>query len=71
MADIKQAAAWLESGRKVRRRAWHPEVRSLVLEDDDMADEEWTEIVPCEPIAPGYTGNWAIGDLTADDWELA
>ncbi len=71
MADIKQAAKWIQEGKDARRRAWHPNVPAWTLEDDAMTDEEWTSItqrhdgkhnMKCDLLC--------IGDLLADDWEL-
>jgi len=70
MADIKQAAEWMQGGATVRRKAWHPDCPSWWLEDDAQVDEEWTAIVAKEP-KPNYPDLLCVGDLLADDWEIA
>jgi hypothetical protein len=57
MADIKQAAKWMQEGKKVRRSTWEagychaPHVK--VIDEDDKKT------------------SFFVNELLADDWEIA
>lgn len=63
MADIKQAAKWMQEGKRVRRPSW-PRYEYLEANGDDRPVMYWRRFkesarVPC------------LRDLLADDWEIA
>ena len=64
MADIKQAAKWMQEGKRVRRKGWLEEELYLYLPEGD--DEAWAEHPSYH-----YTADYTMQDLLADDWEIA
>ena len=36
MADGKQAAKWMEQGKQVLLKSWHPDVPNIAVEDDAL-----------------------------------
>ena len=58
MADIKQAAKWMDEGKRVKRREW-----KAVYEAQDAIymPVKWDQ----------HDAPFSIQDLLADDWEIA
>ena len=64
MADVKQAARWLASGKKVRRSIWsNPEYLLVIdgMEKSSVICVEGNEFEPCAA--------FNVSDLIATDWE--
>lgn len=67
MADIKQAAKWMQEGRKVRRST-----RSFIWQDWKGRKRPYA--VRLIRRADGiniHAANFGIEDILADDWEIA
>jgi hypothetical protein len=67
MADIKQAAKWLEEGKQVRRSTWLHNSRIGRTGKSPLLSLFWDDgSVQC-------VGQFllAISDLTTEDWEIA
>lgn len=65
MADIQQAAKWMNEGKRVRRKGWFVYVKHLRKTNSSIG---W--------YAPGKRGrfrDWMLStyDLLATDWEIA
>jgi hypothetical protein len=68
MADIKQAAKWMEQGKKVRRKGWRNPKAGYFLADSEGSIFAYGAATEYE-LAP-----WKITQLVtllADDWEIA
>ena len=63
MADIKQAAKWLREGKTVRRTANNYELYAHNGREDSIVFHERNQAVD--------TAVFLIGDLLAEDWEIA
>lgn len=60
MADIKQAAQWMNEGKKVRRKGWA----------DGVYYHAPFKIKVHNPSRPDENGYFWPCDLLADDWEI-
>lgn len=63
MADIKQAAKWLEAGKKITRKNQMPEQDFLVLDKDDF-------IIYVSPGLEDAPPEFELTDFFSDDWEI-
>jgi hypothetical protein len=64
MADIKQAAKWLQQGKKVRRSSWgFADFCLITVEIDDGTNH-------IEPFDEIWTMHWEPEDFLAEDWEI-
>ena len=70
MADIKQAAKWMNEGKRVRRPRWILTTMGLRKDGIDHAERLWllSTLVPSDPPTEYVP---YITDLLADDWEIA
>jgi hypothetical protein len=60
MADIKQAAKWMQDGKRVRRTLWgNSESIGPQSYRQDVVDQD------------GERTRFLVDDLLADDWQLA
>jgi hypothetical protein len=71
MADIKQAAKWLQEGKNVRRSSWTEYEWTGMLDGDDEDDPEArVALFYCETGQELVSAMFA-SDLLAEDWEIA
>lgn len=76
MADIKQAAKWMQEGKRVRRN--HPtwKGKATGFEDVPQAHKKFTTFIECDDKKrifgdAGVPISLMIDSLLADDWEIA
>lgn len=67
MADIKQAAKWMQEGKHVRR----PEIAGCLYGDWDDKDLFTGFIGQITEEGHEYPWGMSLRDLLADDWEIA
>lgn len=64
MADIKQAAKWMQEGKRVKRPAWIPDG----IKCEDPLENQFSSIVWADD---GMLVDMSPKDLLAEDWEIA
>ena len=64
MADIKQAAKWMQLGKHVRRSAWLKEQPNWYSDWNECIDLDGRSAWPDDALVE-------CTDLLADDWEIA
>jgi hypothetical protein len=72
MADIKQAAKWMQKGKQVRRSQWAQlRLKAAIGAEKDFVDRGICRGTVIDAVMPRINDPLEIDDLLADDWELA
>lgn len=66
MADIKQAAKWMQEDKRIRRTIWPPLYVWRVI-----ARQPPVVTLALGDFGPKQDAMFGIDDLLADDWEIA
>lgn len=73
MADIKQAAQWLEKGHRVTRSCWTTDPRDdLFHQPLEMIDKDKDRRICSHGVRSSQWNepNLTVNDVLADDWEI-
>ena len=71
MADIKQAAKWMQRGKVVRRKAWPVlQVKASTGRESDSCEHGWSRGCVIDAVRPRVENPLDVGDLLAEDWEV-
>lgn len=72
MADIKQAAKWMQQGKRVKRSYWSTDVRSDDYHRPWLLYDKDTRVMTVSRGGNNWSGpDFIVDDLLADDWEIA